>query len=270
MREFQGIAALAALLFAAAIVLYTAEPFDEFWNDLLANFLFIFAAGYSAVFALLAFRQYQPADAPRDIWALLAAGLWAWTLAEALWAVYNILYGEVGVAFADLLWAGAYLLFGAAIYLQYQLLYRPTPRFNLVVFSLWGLGTLALTASLVWLLSVFAEAERGFPLWVAAFYPAADFAVGLAAANIVYRFRGGALGYPWLGLFVFAAADIMYAVLETSGFYSWSVNAGNLWSATADLVYLLAYLVVGLGCAAQWLTLKYGPIFRKKRKANSA
>jgi hypothetical protein len=204
-------------------------------------------------------------DAPYTIWAYFAIGLWLWTLAEFVWAVYNMVYGEVGITFADIFWVCAYAFFGYAVYSQYRVIFHPSKRGSVY----WIFSRLALTAALTilfaWLLVRFLEEPPGLPLWVESFYPAADFVIGFAALRIVYRFRGGALGYPWLGLFVFAIADMLYAILDLGGFYTWSINEGNLWSMVADLTYTTAYLLVGLGCFAQLLLLKYGPVFNTRK-----
>jgi hypothetical protein len=69
---------------------------------------------------------------------------------------------------------------------------------------------------------------------------------------------GGALARPWLGLLAFSFADLLYAWIEISGLYSWSVDQANLLSTVTDIVYLGAYLVLGFGVLSQWAFLKYG------------
>lgn len=266
LREFWQMLAFALVILILVTLLYNYEPFSEYWNDLLSNFFTIFVAGFSAVFATLVFLRYEKSDAPRAIWMQLAIGLWLWTLAEFIWAAYNMLYGEVRINIADLFWVGAYGFFAYAVYLQYQLVFRPTKRQNILWTSLWAAFAVLLTIFIAWELVTFVEEDQGLPLWVASFYPAADIAVGLAALRIFHRFRGGALGYPWLGLFIFGIADMLYAVLDLGGFYTSSVNSGNLWSMVSDVIYTAAYLFVGLGCFAQLLLLRYGPIFMTTRK----
>jgi hypothetical protein len=266
LREFWRMLAFAVLILILVILLYAYAPFSEFWNNLASNFFTIFVAGMSAFFATLVLRRYEPSDAPRAIWTQFAIGLWLWTLAEFIWAGYNMIFGEVRINIADLFWVGAYGFFGHAVYLQYQLMFRPLKRENIILTSVWAAFAFSLTLLIAWALVTFVDEDRGLPLWIASFYPAADLAVGVVALRILLRFRGGALGYPWLGLLVFAIADMLYAVLDLGGFYTWSLESGNLWSMIADVTYTAAYLVVGLGCFAQLLLLKYGPIFKTTRK----
>ncbi len=90
------------------------------------------------------------------------------------------------------------------------------------------------------------------------FYPAADLVLALLALWLVNHFTGGAFSRPWLGLLAFAFADLLYAWIEISGLYSWSVDQSNLLSTAADVVYLGAYLLLGLGILSHWVFLKYG------------
>lgn len=265
LREFWLLFAFAFFVLILVTLLYVYEPFSEFWNDLFSNFSLIFVAGFSAVLSTRVFQRYEPSDSPRMIWRQFSIGLWLWTLAELIWAGYNMIYGEVRINIADLFWVAAYVFFGHAVYLQYHLVFRPAKRQNFLWTSLWALSAFSLTFGIAWLLIHFVHEENGLPLLIASFYPAADFAIGVAALHIFRSFRGGALGYPWLGLFGFAVADMLYAVLDLGGFYSWSVNAGNLWSMAADITYTAAYLFVALGCFAQLLLLRYGPIFKNMK-----
>ena len=93
---------------------------------------------------------------------------------------------------------------------------------------------------------------------VNAFYPAGDLTLALAAIWLTRNFQGGALGRPWIGLLVFAFADLMYAWLQLSGAYAWSLEQGSLLSGFSDIVYFSAYLILGIGSFSQWLFLKYG------------
>ena len=261
-REFWRMFAFAILILFFYTILYVYEPFSTYWNDLFSGFFTIFAAAFSAVFATLVFRRYEVSDAPRWIWLHFSIGLWLWALAEFIWVAYPLFYGEARINSADFFWIIAYAFFGYAVYLQYQIVFRPTPRRNIFWVSAALALAVILTCLTVWLLETFVHQDSGLPLWIAAFYPVADLVVGLAALRIVVRFRGGALGYPWLGLFIFAIADMLYAIRDISGIGGDS----NVLSAVADITYLTAYLFVGLGCFAQLLLLRYGPVFTITRK----
>ena len=255
-------AATAILLFYG--FLYFAEPFSDFWNNLLSNLLNVLSAALSAIVATVIWRQYEVSEPPRRIWGPFAAALWLWTVAEVIWGYFNMTVGEVNTGLPDVFWVSAYGLFAWALFAQFHLLFRPDParaRTRLV----WVLaGVAALTALTVLLLSFFTGEASDLSAWVNGFYPAGDLAIGLAALALVRAYRQGALGYPWIGLLVFTAADLLYAWLAMSGAYDWSLENRSFISAIADLSYLAAYLTVAVGCFAQLLLLRYGPVFRRK------
>jgi hypothetical protein len=248
------------------LYLYNAEPFSPFYNDLFSNVALIGAAVVCAICATRVFQRYEPTDSPRVIWRQFAIGLWLWSIAELIWSFYNMAYGEVGITIADFFWVLAYAFFAHAIYVQYQVLFRLEKRDGAFWMVVWLGGVSVLVLLTAFLLVKFVDGQWGLPLMIASFYPVADFAIGYAALRIVRRFRGGALGYPWLGLFIFAVADAIYAILDVTGLYTWSISTGNWWSMVADVVYNAAYLFVALGCFVQLLLLKYGSIFINTRK----
>jgi hypothetical protein len=186
-------------------------------------------------------------------------------VAEIVWAAYNLTVEEVGVGLADLVWVLAYLFFFRALLRQYKLLFPPEPGQIVQWLFVWAGSILSLTVIIAWLLTRFTHEPWSLAHLVEAFYPAADLVISLASLRIVQRFGSGALGFPWVGLFAFTLSDLLYAVLEASGAYSWSVSNGNLLSAVADITYVAAYLFVGLGCYAQLLLLRHGPIFSPRR-----
>lgn len=259
--------AFSALVLLLYTLLYQYAPFSNFADQLLSNLFTVFASLLCALFAFLARSRYERSDPPRQIWTHLSIALILWGGAEIIWAVYNVLFGEVGITVADLLWTLAYGFMFAALFAQYQILFRPEERLARWVSAFILGGFIALVFISAKLLNLYARLEWNLELWLNVFYPLADLAVALAALRVVHRFRSGALGYPWFGLFVFTVSDLLYAWLNLTNTYSWSVNRGNALSAAADISYFGAYLVVGLGCYAQWLLLKYGPIFHFQRKS---
>jgi dipeptidyl aminopeptidase/acylaminoacyl peptidase len=82
--------------------------------------------------------------------------------------------------------------------------------------------------------------------------------LSVIALWLARNFAGGVFARPWLGLLAFSISDLLYAWLELSGTYAWSVDQGNLLSTISDVAYFGAYLVLGLGVLSQWLFLKYG------------
>jgi hypothetical protein len=247
-------------LVAVYAVIYFLEPFSTFANNLLVNVLTITAAVFSATCATLTWAIYEKTDAPRRIWGFFAFGLWLWVMGEITWGYQNLTLpnGEVPIGISDAFWVIAYYFLGQALLSQYQLLVLPTKseltsRVIRVLLFL-GVTFVLIFAILMWL-DISASVVDTL---VNAFYPAGDITLALAAIWLTRNFQGGALGRPWIGLLVFTFTDLMYAWLQLSGAYAWSLDQGNLVSGFSDIVYFSAYLVLGIGSFSQWLFLKYG------------
>jgi len=110
----------------------------------------------------------------------------------------------------------------------------------------------------LWLLHGNPQAHQ-WETFVNAFYGIGDLALALGALLLAYTFRSGALSRPWLGLVIFAASDLLYSWLESSGLYAWSIGTGNALTTISDTTYFAAYLIIAIGCYSQWLLLAQGP-----------
>ena len=260
-NRLMQLAIIAAVgLVAIYAVIYFGEPFSLFTNTLLADILTVTAAVFSAVSATLIWVIYEKTDAPRRVWGNFATGLWLWVMGEVTWSYWNLTLpkGEVPVGVPDIFWVIAYYFLGRALLSQYQILVHPTqPELKSRITS----SLLFLSVSFVIIFGVlewFALSSSVVDTLVNAFYPAGDLTLALAAIWLTRNFQGGALGRPWIGLLVFTFSDLMYAWLQLSGAYAWSLDRGNLVSGFSDIVYFSAYLVLGLVSISQWLFLKYG------------
>lgn len=254
-----GGAILAALVFLTAYAfIYWVEPFTDVWNTTLTNSFLIIAASFTAVLATLTWKRYDPSDAPRKIWVYFAVGLWLWAIAELSWGYLNVTQGEVPEGIADLFWISAYYLFGHALFTQYRILAHPNRAKLLRLFLAVVVLLIALYGIVYAVLTLGIGAPFAFGTAVNAFYPAADLMLALVAFWLARNFMGGAFSRPWFGLLAFSFADLLYAWIELSGLYSWSVNESNMLSTMTDIVYLAAYLVLGWCILSHWVFLKYG------------
>lgn len=257
--RMSGAAILAALLFLTVYTfIYWVEPFTDVWNTTLTNSFLIFAASGTAVMATLTWKRYEPSDVPRKIWIYFTVGLWLWATAELIWGYLNVTQGEVPEGISDLFWISGYFFFGYALFVQYQILAHPGLResWRLILIVL-GL-LLALYGIVYGVLTLGIGAPAAFGTAVNAFYPAADLLLALVAFWLARHFMGGAFSRPWFGLLAFSFADLLYAWIELSGLYSWSVNQANALSTLTDVVYLAAYLVLGWCILSQWVFMRYG------------
>jgi hypothetical protein len=255
-RSTRGIRIIivALVILAAYAWLYTATPLPGDWNDIATTGLTILAALMGAIFATLVYRAYPPGDAPRRVWLWFMLGVWMWVAAEAVWGYYYLTAGEIATpSLADLLWVAGYAFFTLAFYHQYRLCFQPGPNLaRLAAVGVW-LATLAATYLLTLLMGV-----SGSETFITYFYPVADLMMGLFALHLLWTFRGAAMAWPWLGMFVFTFADLAYAWAEQSGLYAWSLETGNAISLAVDLSYVAAYLIMAIGIANQYMLIRYG------------
>jgi hypothetical protein len=247
-------------LIAAYSDVYFLEPFSSFTNNILADVLTVMASVLSAAAATMIWMMYEKTDAPRRIWGFFAFGLWLWVMGECTWSYGNLTLpnGEVPIGIPDTFWIIAYYFLGQALLSQYQILVHPTRR-ELTVRLTTSLLFLCICFALIFSVLKWLEVSSSdVDTLVDAFYPAGDLTLALAAIWLTRNFKGGALGRPWIGLLVFTFSDLMYAWLQLSGAYAWSLGQGNLVSGISDIVYFSAYLVLAIGSFSQWLFLKYG------------
>ena len=241
-------------------VIYFGGPFSPSINNLLADILTVTASMFSAVSATLIWTMYEKSDAPRRVWSNFALGLWLWVIGESIWSYLNLTLpnGDVPVGAPDIFWVIAYYFLGRALLLQFQILVHPTgSELKRRVISsglFFGILFVIIFGALEWL----ALSSSIVDTLVNAFYPAGDLTLALAAIWLTRNFQGGILGRPWIGILVFTFTDLMYAWLQLSGAYAWSLDRGNFVSGFSDIVYFSAYLVLGLVSISQWLFLKYG------------
>ena len=258
---------VALLILAAYCLVYLLQPFRailnpaiEFTlNDLLLNLLVILCAVLSASASTAILAQHQRDEPPFLIWLNFTVGLWFWTLAEVIWMVFNLTLGEVpDVTIADVLWVLGYYLFGLCLLQQYSLVYRIKARHAWSGYIVVALVVLAISTGIATILQI----RQGVNLLsgiVNYYYVVSDIGIGLFALVLMVNFRGGVMIRPWLGLFVMAMSDALYAWLYLSDTYSYMSWMGNIPTLIADLAYLMAYLVLTIGFLMHYLLLKFGP-----------
>jgi hypothetical protein len=251
-----GVAALSILVFY--IIIYWFEPFSDFWNNFLSNLFLQLASLFAAVVATMTWAYYEKNDAPRRVWGPFALGLWLWFAAELVWGIINMTVGDVPIGLPDVFWIASYPLLGLALLNQYTILLQPERRTIWLLALLFAAGILAMNGLFSWVFLSTLENPKLLDTVVNTFYPAGDLVLAGIALWLAHKFMGGAFARPWMGLWAFSFADLLYAWLEISGAYAWSVAEENLLTTFADVAYLAAYLVLCIGVLSQWLFLKYG------------
>jgi hypothetical protein len=197
---------------------------------------------------------YHKTDKPYVVWLHFATAMWAWVLAESVWAFIYFTSGEVPpLGLADVLWFIGYAMLTVALRNQYQLVYQTKISWWKMV-AVWA-GIILLTPVVLVLV------RNPFTLenFVDYLYPVIDFALCVASIRLFMTFGGGKLSRPWLGLFVLGISDAVYAWLNATGQYEVSSNAGTWLSIFADTTYVAAYLILAVGFLTQYLLLQFGP-----------
>ena len=247
-------ALLSILLLAAYVFIYQLYPFAGRWNDILLQVINFLASLLTTIAAVLVYNSYRAGDRPRQIWRHLMVGFGCWSLSEIIWGIYYAVGIEIPIpSLADLFWFLGYLFFASALATQFKVIKRSITNAALVfiiigIYFLIAINTLGLIAIV--------QAPITKTSVVEYFYPVMDFSVGIAALILLFSFRGGKMGWPWIGMLVFSASDVLYAYLLESGLYAQSAESGNILSLVADTTYIAAYLVVMLGFFYYYLFIK--------------
>jgi hypothetical protein len=250
----------ALILLGIYVYTYWFKPFPGSWNDFMTNLYGILAAGLSASAATYVWRRYRKSEKLFSIWRFFSLGLWTWSVAEVVWAIYNMTVVDVPeVSFADLFYVSGYCFIFIALHRQYKLLFHPSPRRDALTTGF--LAAAILLTSLVITLLVARSGADSFKLstLVNIFYPVGDLGISVAALFFVIHFWRGVFARPWVGLIVFTITDSLYAWLFESGNYAYSVIRANLPSLITDTLYLAADLIMALLLLNHFLVLKYGP-----------
>ena len=182
-------------------------------------------------------------------------------IAEAVWLYLYVSGGNYRLGLADVFWVVAYVFFASALFHQFLAIHRSLQR-GIIILVVCVLGTLiGAYAFASWLASVYGR-PIDLDVLVNTFYGVGDLFLAMAALQLSVLFRSGALGRPWIGLLIFALSDSIYAWLDISGVYTWSVGLGNSLVLIKDLSYFAAYIAIALGCYLQYLLLTYGPRYK--------
>jgi hypothetical protein len=199
----------------------------------------------AAIACLLAASRQR--GAARHFWLLLGLACVAWTLAEVIWEVYDVVLSEaVPVpSWADVGYLGAYPLAAAAL-LCHPGMHRAGRHKARATLDGLAIGTAVLLLSWTFVLG---------PLWrhtdlstaggiVALAYPFGDllimFLIILTVRSMTATGRRVLL-WVLVGLFAMAVADSTYAYLVEVGKYS----TGNL----VDVGWIVGYLAIAVGAS---------------------
>ena len=237
-----SLAGLAIAAIAAWVGLGIGGPRAGLYVDDLATVL---AALLAAVTCARAAVRYG--DTTRRFWFRLAAACSAWTAAEIVWAVDELVLGEAAPfpSWADLGYLAAVPLAGLA------LLSHPVMRDRAGAGARALIDGLTVAAALVFcswtfvLGPVWRDGELGaLARAVAVAYPCGDVVIVFLVLHVLQRIEGASrspLRWVLAGMTGMALADSGYAYLTTVGKY----ETGNL----MDVGWVAAYLALAVGAS---------------------
>jgi signal transduction histidine kinase len=223
------VAAAAVAVFAAAYVLAPVETVVRDSTGVVVALLAV---------AMIAFgvRRYRPR--PASAWLLIAGGVLAFAVGDAVWVAYTLAGDDPFPSAADVFYLAAYPLIAAGLVVGIR--WR-SPRTDVRVLIDAAIVTVCATA-IGWVYVVEswnAESDR-FDAFVASAYPVAD--VLLCAIAVRLALGGGMGGVRALQLLVLAVAmtffgDLLFALVELRG-----IDGARV----ADALLVIAIPVFGL------------------------
>ncbi len=201
-------------------------------------------------------RSFTKGEVLRRVFLLLGIGLAMWTVAEFIYAYYDLTQAELPLpSLADVFWIPAYGPLFAALYIRFNSL-RITPPFWQV--ALLALGVIASGAlSLIFVIIPNAAASVGDPISIALsiLYPVGDMLLVLGVGLVVMVLSGGELSRGWLvtalGFLMIAVSDSLFYYGIATGLYNSDLIPVNLVTATSDILYFGGYVVVAFGLFTQ-------------------
>jgi hypothetical protein len=187
----------------------------------------------------------------RKIWGTFLIGSFLWFIAEGIWNVYSLLGLELPFpSLADIPWFIGYFFFFWALYQRFRSLGASLHKKEIIWLSLLYSPLVILTL-IYSILPVILEGGMGiFAAALSIFYPLADLIIPLRSIIVMIVLRKGSLIRPWAligaSFLCLSIADLAFSYAEGKGIY-WPGGVPNFISVFGDWLYIVAYVVMGLG-----------------------
>ncbi len=191
-------------------------------------------------------------DASKKVWGPMVIGLAAETLAEIIWAYYEVVLGQdiPYPSIADLFWLFGYAAICVALFNQYRLFQvTPSRQQKLIIVALvigfFLAGGLLVLAPIV---KSF-DSEKILESLLNVAYPLFDLVLLVLALAVIFSLEQGRFAWTWrtlgAGLVFMAAGDLMFFYADWNGIY-YPENHLNAITLLIDMLYYVAYLTMGL------------------------
>lgn len=229
----------------AGTLWYFLVPTDsgDLWSTRYAWYLLGPTVATAYVLYVAKFYGYKGVEG--KVWTYLGAGMLIWTVAEWLFAYYDLAGDETFPSAADYFYIAGYVPFmlALAIKAKESLIKADIRRITAIAASVF----LMITITLLFLVDPVMDSEYdNYGKTLSLLYPILDIALVALSIAIITAFWGGTvMPSGWIlvagGMLVMTAADVIYSVV------SW--NFADY--AQTDLLWLLSYLLVMAGALHQ-------------------
>lgn len=245
---------ISVAVITAYTILYLWQPGGQRPLTIIANMLTALSALVAAVCTLQTATTFEQSEPQRRVWLVFGSGLVLWTIAEFIWAYYEIILKQQPPypSIADLPWAIAYAPLFLGLLFQYRALgVQVEPRRRNIALLIYALALIAILVLVLWpILST--PGESLIVQFLNVLYPVGDLIIAFIATQSLLVLAGGLLGRPWryiaLGMLMFTLADLAYIYADWNDIYA----TGSNWiSGLSDIVYVASYLVTATGAYHQ-------------------
>jgi hypothetical protein len=219
-------------------------------------------------------------DISKRIWGQIVVASVAWTLAEAIWAFYEVVLGqEVPYpSVADLFWLFGYFMFYVALVHQYRLFQTSPTRRQKITTALFVI-LFSLLGSILVLQPIVAsfDSQKLLESLLNIAYPLSDLFLLTLTLAIIFSLQQGRFAFTWrvlgLGLVFMALGDLIFSYASWNEIYYPDSQLNGL-TLLIDTLYYVGYLTLGLGAYTYRLTsdslqpVKFDIVLRSLTKSN--
>lgn len=238
-------------LMMLALLNFTTPFGDTFFET--SNTLLSPVVAFIGAFVFFQVRRSEKDAASIRLWTAMAAGLFLWGLADAIWAFFEVfLQVEAPYpSFADLLWIVAYPVMFAGLYARLKSLRVHPSKSRIALIRALAAFWLVLTAAFVLrpILSDFSS-DRLLEGLVNIFYPLGDLALVIFASYYFILLNKGRYALAWrlifAGLMLMTASDLLFSYATWNDLY-YPESGLNLITVLIETTYISAYVISALG-----------------------
>lgn len=240
----------------------------------------VFSSLVATLFFVNVWVSISRQDISKKIWGQIVAGMLAWTVAETIWAYYEVIL-EQDVPYpsvADAFWFLGYFIFYVALVNQYRIFQTSPTRQQKTTMILLVIVFSVIVGILV--LKPIVESfdfQKRFESLLNIAYPLSDLVLLTLTLAIIFSLQQGRFVLTWhlvgVGLLLMAAGDLIFSYASWNELY-YPDGHLNALTILIDMLYFVAYLILGLGAYTYRITadllqpVQMGIVLRSLTKSN--